>query len=94
MPTVRKALIQAYEAARKQDKAATKKYLTRAVHLDQANGTVYQAAIIQSTAGDPLSAEQFLKSGWKKIPAIPSSPTPLRTPRRRSREVGLGGRLP
>lgn len=71
-------MIQAYEAARKQDKAATKKYLTRAVNMDQANGTVYhQAAIILSTAGDPLSAEQFLKSGWKKDPSNPQFPYSL-----------------
>ena len=71
-------MIQAYEAAREQDKAATKKYLARAVNMDQANGTVYhQAAIILSTAGDPLSAEQFLKAGWKKDPDNPQFPYSL-----------------
>jgi HEAT repeat protein len=71
-------MIQAYEAAIKKDQAATKKYLARAVNLDQANGAVYhQAAIILSTAGDPLSAEQFLKAGWKKDPENPQFPYSL-----------------
>lgn len=71
-------MIQAYEAARKQDNVSTKKFLARAVEMDQANGAVYhQAAIILSTAGDPLSAEQYLKRGWKKDPDNPQFPYSL-----------------
>jgi tetratricopeptide (TPR) repeat protein len=71
-------MIQAYEAARKKDIAASKKFLARAVNMDQANGTVYhQAAIILSTAGDSLSAEKYLKSGWKKDPDNPQFPYSL-----------------
>lgn len=65
-------MIQAFEASRLKDIAKTKKLLTRAVEMDQANGAVYhQAAIILSTAGDLMSAENFLKAGWKRDPENP-----------------------
>ena len=71
-------MIQAYEAAGKKDLGRAKLYLSRAINMDQANGAVYQqAAIILSTAGDLITAEKYLKTGWKKDPENPQFPYSL-----------------
>ena len=71
-------LMLSLEAAREGEIAMVKKYVSRAIKLDQANAEVYnQGAILLNSAGLNEDAKATLKAGWAIAPRNPQLPYSL-----------------